>query len=446
MTRRTVARADDCGGRGPVRDPLSREALVRLPSGLLLFAALAACGAAGLRELAETRQLFLLREALQQHEWNETETLFYRGMVASRFGQEAEGIDDLTRFLASQPSPGRRHEAYEELAAALARQGRFREAARNLTEALSLTPPDERDNNANKQSLYAALADTPPQSVAFGPDVPVHATFNALGSWDVPVAANGRQAQWIFDTGANWSTLSAGEADRLGLEILESDAYVAGSTGKRNALRLAVASDLRIGRAHLKHVIFLVLPDDSLFVGPLNYQIRGILGLPAIRALGQVGISPNGDFRIEPGRTEGGTPNMFFDGLSPIVEVWHGDRRMRMFLDTGANASLLYRSFRSALTKDEIARLTARDEKTAGVGAVIVRRTEVVPALRLFVSGRPLDLSNVGLLTTAPEGDGRYRDGVLGTDALRPGFALDFGAMQFRLEQELRPAVHEQGQ
>ena len=41
MTRRTVTRADDCGGRGPVQDPLSREALVRLLSDLLLFAALA---------------------------------------------------------------------------------------------------------------------------------------------------------------------------------------------------------------------------------------------------------------------------------------------------------------------------------------------------------------------------------------------------------------------
>jgi hypothetical protein len=38
------------------------------------------------------------------------------------------------------------------------------------------------------------------------------------------------------------------------------------------------------------------------------------------------------------------------------------------------------------------------------------------------------------VLTTAPEGDARYRDGVPGTDALRSGFTLDFRAMQFRLE------------
>jgi hypothetical protein len=407
---------------------------VRLLIGLLLFASLAAGDVARLNELADTRQLFMLREALQQPGWNKAETLFYRGMVESRFGQERKGIDDLTRFLASHPLPDWRRKAYEELAAALVREGRYGEAARNVIEALRLTPPSERTDNANKQSLYAALADTPPQGVAFGGDVPVRATFNELGSWNVPVDVNGRRGQWIFDTGANWSTLSAGEAERLGLEIRESDAYVGGSTGKRNALRLAVASDLRIGRAHLKHVIFLVLSDDSLFVGPLKYQIRGILGLPAIRALGRVGIGANGDLRIEPGRTAKGTPNLVFDGLAPIVEVRHDDRRMQMFLDTGANASFLYRSFRSALTNDEIAGLTAKDEKTGGAGEIIVRRTEVVRTLRLFVSGRPVDLSNVSLLTTAPEGDARFRDGVLGTDALRPGFTLDFRAMQLRLE------------
>jgi predicted aspartyl protease len=407
---------------------------VRLLIGLLLFAALAAGDVARLHELADTRRFFLLREALQQPGWNKAETLSYRGMVESRFGQEPKGIDDLTRFLASHPSPDRQRQAYEELAAALAREGRHGEAARNLTEALRLTPPGERTDAENTQSLYAALARIPPQSVAFGKEVPVRATFNQLGSWDVPVDVNGHRSQLIFDTGANWSTLSAGEAERLGLETRESDTYVRGSTGKKNALRLAVASDLQLGRAHLKDVIFLVLSDDALFVGPLKYQIHGFLGLPVLRALGRVGVAANGDLRIEPGRTARGTPNLFFDGKAPIVEVRHDDRRMQMLLDTGANASFLYRSFRSTLTKDEIAGLTTGDEQTGGAGEVIVRRTEGVRTLRLFVSGRPVDLSNVSLLTTAPEGDARYRDGVLGTDALRAGFTLDFRAMQLRLE------------
>jgi hypothetical protein len=270
--------------------------------------------------------------------------------------------------------------------------------------------------------------------VTFGDGVPVRATVNQLGSWDVPVDVNGRRGQWIFDTGANWSTLSASEAERLGLKTRDSGAFVSGSTGARNGLRLAVADDLRLGRARVQHVVFLVLSDESLFVGPLKYQIRGILGLPVIRALQRLGITATGDVRIEPGRTANGTPNLFFDGLAPIVEVRHGDRRMQMLLDTGANASVLYPSFRSALSADAIAGLTEREETTAGAGGMVVRKTEAVRTLRLLVPGRPVDLSGISLLASVPEGDARFRDGVLGTDALRGGFTLDFGAMQFRLD------------
>ena len=407
---------------------------MRLLMGLLLFAGIAAGDLERLHELADTRQIFLLREALQQPGWNKAETLFYRGMVESRFGQESKGIDDLTRFLANRPSPEDQRRAREELAAAFGRTGKYGDAARNLSKALRLAVTGDQTDTVNSEAVYAALADIPPQSAKLGKDLPVRAMLNVLGSWDVPVDVNGRRIQMIFDTGANWSVLSASEAGRLGLEIRDSDAYVRGATGKKNSLRLAVANDLQFGRARLKHVIFLVLPDDSLFVGPLKYQIRGILGLPVLRALGRVGIAANGDVRIEPGRTANGRPNLFFDGKEPVVEVRHNDRTVLMFLDTGANASSFYRSFRLSLTKDEIAALTVGEEQTGGAGEILVRKTEAIPMLHLVVSGQSVDLSDVSLLTTAPEGNARYRDGVLGTDALRHGFTLDFRAMQLRIE------------
>ena len=68
-----------------------------------------------------------------------------------------------------------------------------------------------------------------------------------------------------------------------------------------------------------------------------------------------------------------------------------------------------------------------------GAGEVITRKTEAVPMLRLFVSGQPLDLSDISLLATEPHGDARYREGVIGADGLRGGFTLDFRAMRLGL-------------
>ena len=110
---------------------------------------------------------------------------------------------------------------------------RYGEAARSLTEALRLAPPSDTTDITNSQAVDAALADIPPQTVTFGSDVPVRAALNGLGTWDVPVDVNGRRSQLIFDTGANWSTISAGEAERLNIKPRESDAYVRGLTGKR---------------------------------------------------------------------------------------------------------------------------------------------------------------------------------------------------------------------
>jgi hypothetical protein len=128
------------------------------------------------------------------------------------------------------------------------------------------------------------------------------------------------------------------------------------------------------------------------------------------------------------------TPNLFFDGASPIVEVEHNQHRLQMFLDTGANATVLYPSFRDALGRGENLRLRTKRETQAGSGGVIHRKTEVVPTLGIEVLGKPISLRKISLLPEAPPGNGHYRDGVMGMDALWGGFRLDFDAMRLEIE------------
>jgi predicted aspartyl protease len=323
------------------------------------------------------------------------------------------------------------------MAAAFARLGRYKDAAQAWVEALLLTPANdpEREGNDNSRELMAELSEVAPETADFGGDVPIKANRNRLGSWNVPVRVNGVDGQWIFDTGANISTLTETEAKRMGLRVRDTKAYVNGSTEKRNALQLAVASDVQLGAAHIHNVVFLVLADQALHIAPLHYQITGILGLPVLRALRRVEISNAGMLRILPRETiPQGTPNLFFDEASPIVEVDHGQHRLQMFLDTGANATVLYPSFLDALGRDEHSRLRTKREKLAGAGGVIQRKTEVVPALGIEVLGQLIGLKNLSLLPEAPPGSARYRDGVIGMDALWSGFRLDFDAMRLEIE------------
>jgi hypothetical protein len=405
---------------------------------LICFLLLGPTGVTQLRQLQEKNQFFQLRESLQQPGWNDSETLPYRALVESRFGEEQAAVPDLQEFLASSGDPDLQRIAYEELAHAFLRLGRYGDAARALGGAKRLIPAKDPDRagTQNSQALYQSFADVAPQTVEFGPQLPTQANLNPLGVWDVPVDVNAHHANWIFDTGANWSTLTESEAAAMGLVPRQSSSYVNGSTGAKNPLRVAIAADLQFGNAHLKNVVFLVLSDQALYVAPLKYQIRGILGLPVIRALGCVGITAKGAVQMAPKCAgERGEPNLFFDGWDAIVDVRHADKRVEMHFDTGANATYLNHSFRDALTPDEIASLKSHHDETAGVGRLVNRKSESIAMLRLQILGRPTELTDITLLGEQPAGDQAYRDGTLGTDAVVSGFTLDFNTMQLRLDE-----------
>ncbi len=404
---------------------------------LLWCSSLAAADMIQLQALTDNNRLFELRRDVQQPGSNGADTLLYRGIAASRFGHERDGVELLRTLLATKPDPKMLRRACEEMADAYQRLGLYKEAAETWTEALRLTPAGdpEREGNENTQSLMASLSEAPPETIEFGTDVPTKATRNKIGSWNAPVQVNSFTGQWIFDTGAGLSTLSESEAKRMGLAVRESKAWVGGSTDKRSPLHVAIARDLQFGAARVHNVVFLVLSDESLYLAPVHYQITGILGLPVIRALGRVGISSGGDVQVHAGVVaQTGPPNLFFDGDSAIVEVDHGQRRLQMHLDTGANVTSLYPSFRDALSREETARLRSKREKMAGAGGAIQIRAEVFPALRFEILGTPVSLKKVSMLPEQPKGESRFRDGVVGMDALWNGFLLDFDAMRLAVQ------------
>jgi len=247
---------------------------------LLWCSCLVAADVGRLQQLVDKNRFFELRRDLQQPGWNAAETLFYRAVIASRFGHETEGIELLQGVLAANPSAEIARKTCEEMASAFTRLGRYKDAAQAWAEALLLTPGNdpERDGNDNTRALMAALSEVVPETADFGGDVPIKANRNRLGSWNAPVRVNGVNGQWIFDTGANISTLTETEAKRMGLSVRETKAYVNGSTQKRNPLQLAVASDLQLGAAHIHNVVFLVLADQALHIGPFITRSPGSWG------------------------------------------------------------------------------------------------------------------------------------------------------------------------
>jgi clan AA aspartic protease (TIGR02281 family) len=230
---------------------------------LLVCSTLAAGDLEPLRQLTLDKRFFELRHELQHSRAGTSETLFYRGVVASRFGREQEGIRLLQEFLATNPPPELVLQAHQEISAACVRLGRYGEAIRIWPEA---------------DPLIASFRDIPPEGVEILEGPSVKATRNRLGTWDVPVQVNGVDTRLIFDTGAKFSAVSESEARRMGLSIRDSQATVAGATGDHNPVRVASA-DMVLGSAHIRNVVFLVFADRAMYLAPLRHM-RGLFGLP----------------------------------------------------------------------------------------------------------------------------------------------------------------------
>ena len=101
---------------------------------LLVCSTLAAGDLEALRQLQLDKRFFELRRELQHSNLSTAESLFYRGVVACRFGREEEGIGVLQEFLATHPDPELSGQAQQELSSAWVRLGRYNDAIRNSPE------------------------------------------------------------------------------------------------------------------------------------------------------------------------------------------------------------------------------------------------------------------------------------------------------------------------
>jgi hypothetical protein len=137
----------------------------------------------------------------------------------------------------------------------------------------------------------------------------------------LPFSINGVHATYWFDTGAELSVLTESEAKRFGLRERQASVEVGDVNGTQVKIRIAIADELAIGSIRIKHVAFLVLPDNQ---PPFNEQSsgsRGLIGLPVLLSLPRFVWKADRTFEIGPGSSQetAGHVALCFDGNHPLV-------------------------------------------------------------------------------------------------------------------------------
>src|SRR5205085_11501160 len=120
-------------------------------------------------------------------------------------------------------------------------------------------------------------------------------------------------------------------------------------------VRVGIVDRLEIAGNVLRNVPVLIIADEALsFTLPTGrYEIKAIVGLPVLRALGRVRIEAAGRFAVLGAAPAGeaGAQNMYGVGDEIYVDVALGGRPVALELDTGAYRTSLTARYAAAMAE-----------------------------------------------------------------------------------------------
>ncbi|MEO8234601.1 MAG: retropepsin-like aspartic protease [Flavobacterium sp.] len=194
----------------------------------------------------------------------------------------------------------------------------------------------------NDLKICTALQYQPKQKVIIPSINELKIVKDKAGLDNIAISRDTDTLNFIFDTGANISTISKSVAERLKMKIIPADIEVGTITGIKVKAQLAICDKFLIGTIEICNAIFLVMDDNSLAFPQIDYQICGIIGYPVLEALKEIQITQEGYFIVPKNETEfTGEQNLAMDGLTPLISI----EGKHYTFDSGASSTILYKKY-----------------------------------------------------------------------------------------------------
>ena len=426
------ARAQTHGAPAPAPAPAARAVPMALDA---LF------------EAARRGDVSMLRLAIDAAADAEVRALIRARLAAAALDPAAASEPALAR-LAAGGNPALRRAALQVLTGAAFAEGDYAAAARHgrpLAEALAAAGMREEAEDADRTwRLAALLAGRPAQRLA----APVAAGSTAaridrVGLPRIDMAVNGRPVEAVFDTGANLTVLSAETARRLGVEVLSGETPIGNGVDTTVPARVGIAARIEVAGNVVENVPVLIIDDAQLSFPqvPGGYDIKAILGMPVMRALGRLRMERAGRLIVLP--PEGaGASNMRASGNLLFVDAAVDGAVLPLLLDTGANQSELSALYAAAHPEAVAALPRAQSARSSagGAHAVSVATWRDAP---IALAGRSLRLPMLPVSLPREGGPEPRAYGTLGASVLLAfdSYTLDFRAMRFELGEPVRTAA-----
>lgn len=277
----------------------------------------------------------------------------------------------------------------------------------------NLLSEDEKNDLKNNLKIWTALEKVPSLQVNHNGGIHLKMEKDIAGLKNLKVNIGEDSMNFIFDTGANISTISASAAKRLKMKIIPADIDVDAITGISVKADLAVCEKMVLGNIVIENAVFLVFADTALSFPQINYQINGILGFPVIEALKEVQLTQDDYFIVPEKETEiQSSSNMAIDGLSPLIFI---DGKHFSF-DTGADHTILYAPFYQENKKEIDGKYQSAKISMGGAGGKVEYEGFKIDHT-FHVLGKQIPLKNINVLKAKINKETVY--GNIGQDVIR---------------------------
>jgi predicted aspartyl protease len=198
----------------------------------------------------------------------------------------------------------------------------------------------------------------------------------------------------IFDTGANVNVVTESTAKKLDLRILPNAVvYVMGSTGVRNASKIAFADHGYIENIEFKNAEFIVFPDSLLSFANGRYKIHGVIGFPIISRFESICFTDSLMFIPKDPDAKTDNPNLFIKGDDYIIDIVYKNKRLPFFFDTGNSSTSFYKNMYDV---DSMNFKVLKDTtfSYSGVGGTITETAKLLPEIRLNCGSKSFVLNS----------------------------------------------------
>jgi hypothetical protein len=233
---------------------------------------------------------------------------FYRGILANRNNDLKTSIQ-LLEPLVDRVAAGSNAAQEKLLRRALAedylRSGDWAKAAKAYqtlgTRLQGHLTPDEQDEIELPLKLLPLAAANPPMTVdPYDPFV-LQVAKNPLGLTDLPVYVDARPHSWMLDPTAPFNLIARSLAKEAGLKVSDEFATIHTLTGRPIQVHVTVIPRFTIGgRITFRNMTAFVFEDADYFFPQSHFQVQGVLGYPALSALGSLTITADATIEVRP--------------------------------------------------------------------------------------------------------------------------------------------------